>query len=53
MKKIKTKNIDPEKLITKSQYAKDNCISPTAVQKMIERGVLTIIVAKGAELIHL
>lgn len=53
MKKIKTKDIDTEKLITKSEYAKQHGISPTAVQKMIERGALTIIVAKGAELIHL
>ena len=53
MRKIKTKNINPEKLVTKSQYAKDNNISPTAVQNRINRGELTIVVAKGAELVHL
>lgn len=53
MKKIKTKNIDATKLISKSQYAKDNATNPVRVQRMIDRGELTIIVAKGAELIHL
>lgn len=52
-KRIKTKNIDPEKLITKSQYAKDYKTTPTTVQNMINRGDLTIVVAKGGELIHL
>lgn len=53
MKKIKTENIDHKKLITKSEYAKDNNTTPTTVQRMIERGDLTIVKAKGAELIHL
>ena len=53
MKRIKRKDIDPEKLISKSQYAKDNGTNPVTVQRMIERGELTIVVAKGAELIHL
>ena len=53
MKKIRTKDIDPKKLITKSQYAKEIGVSPTAVQNRIDRGELTIVVAKGAELIHL
>lgn len=53
MKKIKTTDIDPKKLITKSEYAKQIGVSPTAIQNRIERGELTIVVAKGAELIHL
>lgn len=53
MKKIKTKDIKPEKLITKSEYAKKHKTNPTQVQRMIDRGELTIIVAKGTELIHL
>jgi hypothetical protein len=53
MKRIKTTDIDPKKLITKSEYARQQKISPTAVQNRIDRGELTIVVAKGAELIHL
>lgn len=53
MKKIKTKDIDPGKLITKSEYAKQIRTNPVQVQRMIERGELTIVIAKGAELIHL
>jgi len=53
MKKIKTKNIDPKKLISKSQYAKDNKTNPVQVQRMIDRGELSVVVARGAELIHL
>jgi uncharacterized protein (UPF0303 family) len=53
MKKIKTKDIDPKKLITKSEYAKLIGSNPVQVQRMIDKGQLTIVVAKGAELIHL
>ena len=53
MKRIKTKDIDHTKLITKAQYAKDNKTNPVNVQRMINRGELTIVVAKGGELIHL
>lgn len=53
MKKIKLKNIDTTKLISKSQYAKDNKTNPVQVQRMIDRGQLAVVVAKGAELIHL
>jgi hypothetical protein len=52
MKKIKTKDINPERLITKSRYAEKMGITPAAVQKQIETGKLTIIKANGAELIH-
>ena len=53
MKRIKTKDIDPAKLITKAEYARSKGITQPAVQKQIERGELVIIKAKGAELIHL
>lgn len=53
MKKIKTKDIDPNKLITKSEYAKKINSNPVQVQRMIDKGLLTIVVAKGAELIHM
>jgi len=53
MKKIKVKDIDSSKLITKSEYAKQIKSNPVQVQRMIERGELTIVIAKGAELIHL
>ncbi len=53
MKRIKTKNINPEKLISKSRYAQENSTNPVQVQRMIDRGELAVVVAKGAELIHL
>jgi len=53
MKRIKTKDIDSSKLISKAQYAKDNKTNPVNVQRQIDRGELTVVVAKGAELIHL
>ena len=53
MKNIKKKDIDPEKLITKAEYARMIGKSQTTVQTMIRRGELTIVIAKGAELIHL
>lgn len=53
MKKVKTKDIDPKKLITKSAYAKQINSNPVQVQRMIDKGELTIVVAKGTELIHL
>ena len=53
MRKIKRKDINPDKLITKSEYAKKVGITPPAVQKQIDNGTLTIVVAKGTELIYL
>jgi len=52
MKRIKTKDIDTSKLITKSKYAEKMGITPSAVQKQIDSGKLVIIKATGAELIH-
>ncbi len=53
MKKIKTKEIDPKKTFTKSEYARKIKSNPVQVQRMIERGELTIVVINGAELVHL
>jgi len=53
MKKIKTKDIDSKKLYTKSEYAKKICSNPVQVQRMIDKGELTVVVANGTELIHL
>ena len=53
MRKIKRNNINPDKLVTKSQYAKDIKSNPVQVQRMIDKGELTIVVARGGELIHL
>ncbi len=53
MKKIKTKEIDPKKTFTKSEYARKIKTNPVQVQRMIERGELTIVVINGAELVHL
>jgi len=53
MKKIKTTNIDPNKLITKARYAEKIKSNPVQVQRMINRGELTVVVADGGELIHL
>ena len=53
MKSIKTKDIDHKKLITKAKYAKRLGLSQTAIKKKIDKGELVIVVADGAELIHL
>jgi len=53
MKKIKRINIDPDKLVTKAQHAKDIRSNPVQVQRMIDKGELTIVKARGGELIHL
>lgn len=53
MKRIKTKDIDTKKLITKSEYAKSIGVTPSAVQKQIDTGKISVVVAKGAELVYL
>lgn len=53
MKRIKKTNIDPDKLITKAKYAKKIGMTQTTVQRKIEAGELTVVLADGAELIHL
>lgn len=52
-KKIKTKDIDPLKTFTKSEYARKIKKNPMFVQRLIEKGELTIVVINGAELIHI
>lgn len=52
MRNIKTKNIDPKKMYSKSEYAKMIGVSPAAITKQIASGKLTIVVINGAELIH-
>lgn len=53
MIRVKTKDIRVEKLITKSEYARQLGITPSAVQKQIESGKLIVVKVKGTELIHL
>lgn len=52
MVRIKMTDINPDKLVTKSVYARDNGITPSAVQKQIATGKLVIVKAKGTELIY-
>lgn len=53
MKKIKTKNIDQSKLITKSEYAKKIKSNPVQVGRMIEQGKLTVVPIIGGTIIHM
>jgi predicted site-specific integrase-resolvase len=53
MKKIKRKDIDPGRLITKSQLAKDRGVSPTTIQNMVNKGELSVVQIRGGEIIHL
>lgn len=52
MKKVKTKDIDPSKLITKSRLAKKIGVSPTTINNMIKDGELVVVQADGVELVH-
>lgn len=52
MKRVKTKDLDPQKMITKAKYAKKIGVSQTAVQKQIDAGKLVVVKVNGAELIH-
>lgn len=38
MKKIKLKNINPDKVYTKSEYARKIKSNPVQVQRMIDKG---------------
>lgn len=53
MKKLKLKDIQPDKMYTKSEYAKKIKTNPVQVQRMIDRGQLAIVIVNGTELIHL
>lgn len=52
-KKIKTKDINPEKTFTKSEYARKIKQNPMYVQRLVDKGQLTVVVINGAELIHI
>lgn len=52
MKRIKTKDIEHSKLITKAEYARKIGISQAGVQKQIDTGKLVVVQVRGAELIH-
>jgi hypothetical protein len=54
MKRIKTTNIDPEKLLTKAEFARRQGVSQTEINNRIKEGQFTIVVTlDGKELIHL
>ncbi len=50
---VKTKDLDPEKMMTKSYYAREEGISATSVNGRIDRGTVAVVIIKGVELIHL
>lgn len=52
MKRVKTKDLIPEKMITKAQYAKKVGVSQTAINNWIASGKITVVRVQGAELIH-
>ena len=54
MKRIKTIDIDPSKLVTKAEFAREKQCSQTEINRRIEAGIYTVIVTKdGKELIHI
>ena len=52
MKKIRKTGIDPNKLITKANYAKKIGVSQTTIQNWVKEGKLCVVIANGCELIH-
>ena len=52
MKTIKRGVVDPSKLITKTEYARKIGVTPPAVDKMVNKGYLTIVQVLGTELIY-
>ena len=54
MKRIKRTNIDPEKLITKAEFARMQGVSQTEINRRVESGVYMVVVTSDKkELIHL
>ena len=52
--KIKTKDLDPNKMMLKAEYARRQGVSHTEVNRMIKRGQVTIVeLLGGAQIIHL
>ncbi len=54
MKRIKTTDIDPEKLITKAALARDEKCSQTEINRRIAAGKYAVVVTSdNKELVHL
>lgn len=54
MKKIKLKDIEPSKLITKAELARRQKVSQTEIDRQIKSGIWTITITQdNKELIHL
>jgi hypothetical protein len=54
MRKIKTKDIDPNKLITKAELARRQCVSQTEIDRQINSGKWVIIITSdNKEIVHL
>lgn len=54
MIRIKRSNIDPNKLLTKAEFARRQGVSQTEINRMIKRGdVVIVITLDKKELIHL
>lgn len=54
MKRIKTSDIDPQKLITKAEFARMEQCSQTEINRRIEAGRYVIVITgDNKELIHL
>ncbi len=52
-KRIKTKGLDPDKMMTKSYYARQEGISSTTVNWRINQGKIAVVIIKGLEVVHL
>ena len=53
MKRVKTKDLDPKKMMTKAEYARKEKITPAAVEKRVKTGAVAIVMIEGGEVIHL
>lgn len=54
MKRIKTTDIDPQRLITKASLAREKGCSQTEINRQIEAGKYTVVVTSDKkELVHL
>jgi hypothetical protein len=53
MKRVKTKDLDPKKMMTKAEYARKNKITPAAVEKRVKAGTVSVVLIDGGEVIHL
>ena len=54
MKRIKTTDIDPKKMITKAEFARRQQVSQTEINRRIQSGEFAVVVTMdGKELVHL